>query len=115
MDAVKEIFIALIAGGILGFIGNRAINKAQVRSIDAHSVIDLTRQVAELSEKLVKTNEHIAKNSERIDKVESKMAAMWTYIYKLVEYIRKHKLIPPQPPKELESDPMIIKLFKHTK
>jgi hypothetical protein len=107
MEKYEPIWIplAMIVSGFIGFWGNRILSRANANAVDIKSLQDLSKRVEEQAESI----HEIQTKFLALDK---KISIMWQYIYALVEQIRKLKKKPIPPPKELESDPILVKLFK---
>lgn len=78
-----------------------ASQKADVIQVQGKTLSDAFNEINELRGELRK--------SERLQKIQ------WTYILRLIEEYRDHDLIPPAPPKELETDPEIVRLITEIK
>ena len=90
---------------VLSFLGGRNHQKAQTNAVDINSLIQLSTRVGEQATEIAAING-------RVDKLDSKIAVMWQYIYSLVEQLRGNNITPIKPPAELESDPLLMKLIK---
>lgn len=101
------IIVAIIGAivSLLTFHGGRALSRSQANSIDAKTLIELSTQVRILHTEFITI-------SNKFDKLEDKVRVMWQYIYALIGQLDKNDITPEQPPVELESDPVLIKLLR---
>ncbi len=90
-------FIAAIIGGILVYVGQKAVNRANATAVDVKTFGGLVDKVSQLSTK--------------VNSLDRRSSAYLQYIYALLEYIRQSKGIPPLPPIEMEeSDPELMRV-----
>lgn len=89
--------ISAVIGGLIVYIGQKAVNAANANAIDVKTFRDLIADVANLSTKMTR--------------LEKRSMAYLQYIYALLEYIRHCEGTPPLPPLELESDPELMKVI----
>jgi peptidoglycan hydrolase CwlO-like protein len=120
MDKLKELLevIALIGVPALTFFAGRAtrkLNNAQARATETDSLTKLSDQILKLQNQI----DELRKDQETIkterEKFEDKNRVLWQYVYALIEQIKNKKIKPIDPPVELQSDPVLMKLFKTKK
>ena len=82
----------------------------QVKMIDMQgdTLADAFEQIRDLRAEIISVGEQL-KMSNKFQGIQ------WRYIIELLEGYQAHRLQPPKPPKELESDPMIIRLINGDK
>ena len=100
ITVVGSIIVALIA-----FHAGRGVAKSQKNALDVETLIKLSTRVQDMSDELLKM-----KN--QVEKFEDKNRVLWQYVYALIENMQSHDLTPPEPPAELETDPVLVKLLK---
>ena len=93
--------IGIAVGSMIAYLAGNTKRKLE----NTESLVKLTDQVNKLSDDLFSLKR-------QVDKLEDKMRVMWQYIYALITQIKNEHLTPVKPPAELESDPVLQKLFK---
>lgn len=111
-----NIIAALITFGaaLLAWLGGRATAMANAKNTDVKTITELSEEVRKLVADRVKDRSKIDELETRLDDVERKNFYLWRYASALVDGWGKTEA-PPAPPKELESDPELIKMFKGKK
>lgn len=72
-------------------------------------------KISGMEEQINKDAKERGELRKKLSEFEAKYRAMFQYLLALLEHMRKHDLKPPYPPKELESDPEIMRFVKGVK
>lgn len=108
-------WLPAVIASIISFIGGLATSRANASAVDVKTFRDLVEQVQALSDDLRKVkkdaSDEIGKMRDEFDKLEDKNSVLWQYVYAMIEYMGKQGVEPLQPPKELESDPKLMKML----
>lgn len=86
----------------------------QISAMEAHIAAQqaqINKDAAERSD----LREKLSAFDEKYRAFEAKYRAMWQYLLALLETMKRHRIDPPSPPKELESDPEIMKIVQDIK
>ena len=106
---LQEIVSLVMAGSalILGIMQLRK-GRAETNALDVTTFRGLVEDIRKLKSENVEVQNAIAD-------LNKKYSALWAYVYALLDFIRQHGLIPPDPPMELETDPKIMNMIKAIK
>ena len=85
----------------------RAERDDQMEAMSAH--------LAALQEQINKDSAERADLQAKLSKFEAKYRAMWQYLLALLEQMKRHDIIPVEPPKELTTDPEIMRVVTEIK
>ena len=97
--------ILAFVGVVLSFLGGWATSRANTNAINVKTFQELVNQVQDISDELVKVKSNMSA-------MDGKNRVLWQYVYALIENSLGHKVVPPDPPKELESDPRLMKILE---
>lgn len=97
-------FVTALSALVLGIMQFRK-GRAEVNALDITTFRGLVEDIKKLKTENVNVQSQIAD-------LNKKYSALWAYVYALLDFIRQHKLIPPDPPMELETDPKIMKMIE---
>jgi vesicle coat complex subunit len=108
-------WVPTIIAAVISFIGGLATSRANATAINIKTFQDLVTQVQALSIDLKKAREESSLEIENVrdelDRLDDKNRALWQYVYALIEAFGRGDKEPPRPPKELESDPKLMKIL----
>jgi outer membrane murein-binding lipoprotein Lpp len=100
---------------IISFIGGLATSRANASAVDIRTFRELVAEVQALSSDLRKVKkdagEEMEKVHDEIEKLDDKNRVLWQYVYSLIEHMGRNNVDPLQPPRELESDPKLMKML----
>lgn len=107
-----ETWLPQIVATIIVFIGGMATAKArasadnaQATAVNVDTFQKLIKQVQDLTKEVGDVRDEVAD-------IKDKNRVLWQYVYGMIEHMRRHKVKPLPPPRELESDPVLMKLIK---
>jgi hypothetical protein len=75
----------------------------------------LSSHVAALQAQSVKDTRDRDEMRKKMGEMDTRYRILWQYVIALLEHMQKHELEPLAPPKELESDPEIMRIFGRKK
>lgn len=100
--------IGTVIVGLLVYYGNKITNRARANldnananAVDVQTFKELVTRVDGLADDLTKEKE--------------KTGYLWGYVIQFLEDYHRRGIKPPDPPKALESDPLIAKFFANTR
>lgn len=97
-------FLTALSALILGIMQFRK-GRAEITALDVTTFRGLVEDIKKLKRENVGVQSKIAD-------LNKKYSALWAYVYALLDFIKQHGLVPPDPPMELETDPKIMKMIK---
>jgi hypothetical protein len=108
-------WLPAVIASIISFIGGLATSRANASAVNVKTFQDLIAQVQALSTDLKiarqEASDEIEKVRDELDRLDDKNRVLWQYVYALIEQVSRHEH-PLKPPKELESDPKLMKMIQ---
>lgn len=115
MDSGLITAIATVVVAAIAYLGGRENGKAAKSNANAVDVETLQRLVNDSIQKhktIIELQNKVEEITDKLDKLEQKNTVLWQYVYALIDFIKRHKLIPPPPPRELDGDAKLMELLK---
>jgi len=96
---------AVVIGALLSFHAGRLMNKSQAFAINTDTLLKLSDKVQKLSQEILDIRNEL-------DDVQDKNRVLWTYLYQVLDVMKKRGVRPPRPPADLENDEKLMELIK---